>query len=116
MKNQLLIISVFAALIGGCDSSDQVSTGEESSMQKATQHAKQAAKELGKAVTETAESTDKKWTEMNKDRHEVSSSMEEDEPTQEADMKKIKEKYESVKTAAVKKTGELVDKAKKMAE
>jgi len=116
MKTQILIISVLATLLGGCDSSEQVNTGEESSMQKATQHAKQAAKELGNAITEKTEATDKKWTEMNKDRHQVSSGMEEDEPVQEADMKKIKEKYESVKTATVKKTGELVDKAKKMAE
>jgi len=115
MKTRLLTIFALAVLVSACDSTEQAGTGEKSSMQKATQHAKDAAKELGNAISETAESTDKKWTEMNKDRQEAPD-REEDEPVQQADMKMIKEKYESVKDATVKKTGELVDKAKKMAE
>ncbi|AKH19611.1 hypothetical protein [Sedimenticola thiotaurini] len=119
MKKFALIIAISTLLLSGCGTDEQNSTGnvEKSSMEKAAEHAKASAKELGNAVSESTESAREKWSEMNQDRHEAPTGEQDSLPKSEkADMEAIKEKYEEVKQATIEKTEEVVDKVKEMAQ
>ncbi|WP_428604580.1 hypothetical protein [Sedimenticola sp.] len=119
MNKQLLIIALSTLLLVGCGPDNQGGESdsgntEKSRMEKAAEHAKASAKELGNAISESTESAREKWTEMNKDRYDAPSGEETSLPTQDADMDAIKKKYTEVKEVTVEKTGEVVDKVKEM--
>lgn len=118
MKKYALIIAISTLLLGGCGADEQSTSGnvEKSSMEKAAEHAKASAEELGNAVSESTEAAREKWSEMNKDRHDAPTGEQDSLPVSEkADMAAIKEKYEEVKQATMEKTEEVVDKVKEMA-
>ena len=119
MNKQVLIIAISTLLLAGCGADNQGTerasgSTEKSSMEKAAEHAKASAKELGNAISESTESAREKWDEMNKDRLDERSREEPSPPTLDADMEAIKQTYEEVKQATIEKTGEVVDKVKEM--
>lgn len=118
MKKQTALFAITALLLAGCGSDNQAenTSGEKSSMEKATEHAKESAKHIGNAVSESTEAARQKWTEMNKDRIEAPSGEEGSMPVEQpkADMEAIKQKYEEVKQVTVEKTNEAIEKAKEM--
>lgn len=115
MKKQAMIIAISTLLLGGCGTDEAATdSAEKSSLEKAAEHAKASAKELGNALSESTESVRDKWSEMNQDRHEAPTGEETLPPSEKADMDAIKEKYEEVKQATIEKTEEVVDKVKEM--
>lgn len=118
MKLKTVFIAISVLLLSGCGSDNQTAdtAGEKTSMEKAAESAKETAKHVGDAVSETTEAARKKWTEMNKDRIEAPSGEEGTMPVEQpnANMDAIKEKYEEVKQVTIEKTGEMIDKAKEM--
>ncbi|MCW8890843.1 MAG: hypothetical protein OQL20_09320 [Sedimenticola sp.] len=119
MKKQTLLIATMALFLAGCGSDNQAAdttNTEKTSLQKAADHAKESAKHVGDAVSESTEAARKKWTEMNKDRIESPSGEADTMPVEQpkADMDAIKKKYEEVKQVTVEKTNEMIEKAKEM--
>ncbi|MCW8943697.1 MAG: hypothetical protein OQL27_02920 [Sedimenticola sp.] len=118
MKKQTALIAIFALFLAGCGSDNQAAdtNAEKTSMEKAAEHAKESAKHIGDAVSESTEEARKKWSEMNKDRVDAPSGEAVTEPVEQpkADMDAIKEKYEAVKQATVEKTNAVIEKAKEM--
>ncbi|MCW8906882.1 MAG: hypothetical protein OQL28_06510 [Sedimenticola sp.] len=142
MKRMLALGVLAAGLLAGCgadESSDESGTvssvnestsqartmsegtGDskaQSSLDKAAEQARTSAQNAGEVISESTESLRKEWSEMNEERHESApvedTSMPVEQP--EADMDALKQGYEEVKKSTMEKTGELIDKAKKMAE
>lgn len=118
MKKQTVFFVITALLLTGCGSDNQTanSSGEKTSMEKATEHAKESAKQIGNAISESTEAARQKWSEMNKDRAETPSGEEGAMPVEQpkANMEAIKQKYEEVKQVTVEKTKAVIEKAKEM--
>lgn len=118
MTKQTALYALIALLLAGCGSDNQAAdtSTEKTSLEKAAEHAKESAKHVGDAVSESTEAARKKWTEMNKDRIESPSGEVDTTPVEQpkADMDAIKKKYEEVKQATVEKTNEVIEKAKEM--
>lgn len=99
--NKSILILASALLLSACGSDNPEA---ENSMKKATEHAKEAAKELGNAVSETTKDVQKKWAESNANRHDAPTEEDTSVPVQDADMAAIKEKYEEIKQVTVEKS------------
>ena len=121
-KYALVVLATVLLSACGSDDPSAEKTAVNESMQKATEHAKEAAKHLGNAVSETSKDLQEKWSEANKNRH-VSEEDGPITPTPEVDMAALKEQYEQakkktietyeeVKVIAIEKGGEAIDKVK----
>ncbi|PLY15947.1 MAG: hypothetical protein C0631_05180 [Sedimenticola sp.] len=112
MKKIHFVLPLLIALTG-CSMEDP-ETGEKTSLGKAAEHAKEAAKNLGNAVSETTEEVDKKWTDMNKDRIQSDSRENSALPQVEGDTEQLKQTLQQTRQTVVDATKAAVDKAKSL--
>ena len=112
MKKIALILPLLLA-ITGCSMEDP-ETGEKTSLGKAAEHTKEAAKNLGNAVSESASNIDEKWTEMNKNRVETRSGEDTSYPVEQAqgDTEAMKDSLAKTRDKVVDASKAAVDKVK----